>query len=146
MKTDHHYLRLINELALLVAVCILFLAPQTLLFGAETAPKKDRIFEEIPGLTTRPLAPAVTNTPGATPAISSQAQPPLPNPGAPAPPGRNPVTNAPPELPGFAADKTLYSFQATDLDLKSALAAFARANNLNIVPDNDITGTVTLDV
>jgi MSHA type pilus biogenesis protein MshL len=43
-------------------------------------------------------------------------------------------------------EKTLYSFQAADLDLKSALAAFARANNLNIVPDNDVAGTVTLDV
>lgn len=42
--------------------------------------------------------------------------------------------------------KRLYSFQADGMELKSALAAFARANNLNIVPDNDVSGTVTLDV
>jgi MSHA type pilus biogenesis protein MshL len=40
----------------------------------------------------------------------------------------------------------VYNFQASDLDLRAALATFARANNLNIVPDNDVTGTVTLDV
>ena len=43
-------------------------------------------------------------------------------------------------------EKTLYSFQATDMDLRAALAAFARANNLNIIPDNDVLGAVTLDV
>ena len=43
-------------------------------------------------------------------------------------------------------NKTVYAFQATDLDLRAALATFAKANNLNIVPDNDVTGTVTLDV
>jgi MSHA biogenesis protein MshL len=48
-----------------------------------------------------------------------------------------------PEVP---EDKTVFSFQASALDLRTALATFARANNLNIVPDNDITGTVTLDV
>jgi len=42
--------------------------------------------------------------------------------------------------------KKLYSFRAEGLDLKSALALFARANNLNIVPDGDIAGTVTLDI
>jgi MSHA type pilus biogenesis protein MshL len=42
--------------------------------------------------------------------------------------------------------KTLYNFHAADLDLKAALAAFARANNLNIVPDNDVSGSVTLDL
>ena len=30
--------------------------------------------------------------------------------------------------------------------MKAALATFARANNLNIVPDNDVTGTVTVDL
>jgi MSHA type pilus biogenesis protein MshL len=48
--------------------------------------------------------------------------------------------------PETTGGKTLYSFQASDLELKSALAQFARANNLNLVPDNDVTGTVTLDV
>jgi MSHA type pilus biogenesis protein MshL len=45
-----------------------------------------------------------------------------------------------------AKGKILYSFRATDLDLKAALALFARANGLNIVPDPDVTGQITLDV
>lgn len=51
-------------------------------------------------------------------------------------------------LPGTesASDKKLYTFKAADLELKSALALFAQANALNIVPDNDVTGSVTLDV
>src|SRR5258707_1165352 len=42
--------------------------------------------------------------------------------------------------------KTLYSFRAENVELKTALALFARANNLNIVPDQDVTGEVTVDV
>ncbi len=42
--------------------------------------------------------------------------------------------------------RKLYSFRAADLELKAALALFARANGLNIVPDQDVTGQVTLDV
>ena len=62
-----------------------------------------------------------------------------------------PATPAPAatETPGpekQVAEKTLYNFSADNLELKAALAMFARANNLNIVPDNDVTGTVTLDV
>jgi MSHA biogenesis protein MshL len=53
-----------------------------------------------------------------------------------------PTTEAPPMAP----DRDLYSFKATDLELKAALAIFARANNLNIVPDREVTGQVTLDV
>ena len=45
-----------------------------------------------------------------------------------------------------AKGKTLYSFEADQTELKSALAMFARANNLNIVPDNDVIGTVTLSL
>ncbi|HVR36587.1 MAG TPA: secretin N-terminal domain-containing protein, partial [Methylomirabilota bacterium] len=45
-----------------------------------------------------------------------------------------------------AQGRTLYSFRAENLELKMALATFARANNLNIVPDQDVTGQVTLDV
>jgi MSHA type pilus biogenesis protein MshL len=40
----------------------------------------------------------------------------------------------------------LYTFRAENLDVKLALAMFARANGLNIVPDLDLAGTVTLDV
>lgn len=39
----------------------------------------------------------------------------------------------------------LYAFSAKDLDVKDALALFARSNDLNIVPDPDITGQVTVD-
>jgi MSHA biogenesis protein MshL len=45
-----------------------------------------------------------------------------------------------------AGDKRMFGFHAENLELKSALALFARANGLNIVPDNDVTGMVTLDV
>src|ERR1017187_9403853 len=49
-------------------------------------------------------------------------------------------------IDAHAKGKTLYSFQADQLDLRAALAMFAHNNNLNIVPDNDILGTVTLDL
>lgn len=42
--------------------------------------------------------------------------------------------------------KRLFSFTADNLELKSALALFARANKLNIVPDNDVSGVVTLSI
>jgi MSHA biogenesis protein MshL len=47
-----------------------------------------------------------------------------------------------PEVP----DQKLYSFTANGLDLKAALALFAQANELNIVPDSDVSGPVTLDL
>ena len=47
-------------------------------------------------------------------------------------------TDAPP-------NQKLYSFSAKDLEVKDALALFARSNDLNIVPDPDITGQVTVD-
>lgn len=40
----------------------------------------------------------------------------------------------------------LYSFKAVGLDLKSAIALFAEANNLNIIPDHDVSGEITLNV
>ena len=72
----------------------------------------------------------------------------------PEPPPRPMTTNAPgapgaeaPGKPGpSAGDKRLFEFQADNLELKLALATFARANNLNIVPDLDATGVVTLNV
>jgi len=51
-----------------------------------------------------------------------------------------------PSIVQHAQGKTLYSFRAEEMDLKTALAVFARANGLNLVPDQDVTGTVTLDV
>ena len=84
--------------------------------------------------------PAVTNPP--MPRFETWPIPP-PRPvvsNAPAaPPKRTPLAQA-------AGDKTLYSFHAEGLDMKAALALFARANKLNIVPDLDVAGLVTLDV
>ena len=42
-------------------------------------------------------------------------------------------------------DGRLYSFSAKDLDIKDALALFARSNELNIVPDPDVTGSVSVE-
>ncbi len=77
--------------------------------------------------------------------IANESPAPAPNVAAPAPPGAIPVE---PRIPAASAmqGKMVYQFQAENMDLKTALATFARANNLNIVPDNDVTGTVTLDV
>lgn len=60
------------------------------------------------------------------------------------------VTEEGPAAPALAAttmeDKKLYSFRAQDLELKTALALFARANGLNVIPDSDVTGKVTIDI
>jgi MSHA biogenesis protein MshL len=40
---------------------------------------------------------------------------------------------------------TLFSFRADNVPIKQALALFARANHLNIVPDLDIQGDVTVE-
>ena len=45
-----------------------------------------------------------------------------------------------PEVPA-----TTFSFRAEGVPIKQALAIFARANNLNIVPDLDIEGDVTVE-
>jgi MSHA type pilus biogenesis protein MshL len=140
-------------LALHVCGCAL-----ALMFGlaavTASAAQKQPAFSDIPGVTP-------TNQPASNPStfspISEKPQPATTPPSATPPP---PVTTpppvvvqpptSPPPAPAPAEEemkeKTLYSFQATDLDLKSALAAFARANNLNIVPDNEVSGIVTLDV
>ncbi|MGE3313188.1 MAG: type II secretion system protein GspD [Limisphaerales bacterium] len=57
------------------------------------------------------------------------------------------ITPSPtPDIATQIQGRKLYSFHAVDLELKAALALFARANGLNIVPDHDVTGQVTLDV
>lgn len=40
---------------------------------------------------------------------------------------------------------TLFSFSAEEVSIKQALALFARANHLNIVPDLDVEGSVTVE-
>jgi MSHA type pilus biogenesis protein MshL len=71
---------------------------------------------------------------------------PPPNSNAPARAIAAPAQPSQPAAPAAAKDKKLYSFRAENLELKAALALFARANDLNIVPDLDATGTITLDV
>ena len=39
----------------------------------------------------------------------------------------------------------LFSFNAIQMNLQQALALFAEANDLNIVPDSDITGSITIN-
>src|ERR1043166_8930935 len=55
--------------------------------------------------------------------------------------------NAPPvSAPaGHGVPSTLFSFRADKVPIKEALALFARANHLNIVPDLDIQGDVTVE-
>jgi hypothetical protein len=65
---------------------------------------------------------------------------------APAPAAPSPEEVERAALAKAAGERRLFGFHAENLDLKAALAVFARANELNIVPDNDVTGTVTLDV
>jgi len=46
---------------------------------------------------------------------------------------------------GVAEPATLFSFSADSVPIRQALALFARANNLNIVPDLDVEGDLTVD-
>jgi MSHA type pilus biogenesis protein MshL len=106
-----------------------------------------------PGVRSPPLAP---HAPAALPAQPPSMSAPQPAPERPlqaaAPPSTQPPAAALQPAPGglsagdAAKGKTLYTFHAADLELQAALAVFARANNLNIVPDNDVAGRVTLDV
>ena len=58
----------------------------------------------------------------------------------------NPAPEASPDLERHTSGKIIKQFRADGLDLKTALAMFASDNELNIVPDNDVNGIVTLDV
>jgi MSHA type pilus biogenesis protein MshL len=44
-----------------------------------------------------------------------------------------------------ASGDILYSFTAKDMEITDALALFARLNDLNIVPDPEVKGTITVD-
>jgi MSHA type pilus biogenesis protein MshL len=90
---------------------------------------------------------AVTIAQAATPAALPPALSPPPRPAAPERSGSGPALYpADASIDAHARGKTLYSFQADQLDVRAALALFARNNNLNIVPDNDVLGTVTVDL
>jgi len=75
-----------------------------------------------------------------TPVFREVPSAPSAQPAAPTPAPRSAIEPAP------AAPKPLYKFRAVDLELKSALALFARENDLNIIAYRDVAGTVTLDV
>lgn len=66
---------------------------------------------------------------------------------APAPATPAVPTSSTASVPGVPASvpSTLFSFSAEEVPIKQALALFARANRLNIVPDLDIEGNVTVD-
>jgi MSHA biogenesis protein MshL len=108
-------------------------------YCASAAQKREPVFSEIPGVTSPGTPADVTNPP----AVTSAPAVPVPRP-VPAPVVIQ--ANPPPPIELQTTNKMVFAFQATDLDLRAALATFAKANNLNIVPDNDVTGTVTLDV
>src|SRR5204863_8740559 len=77
-----------------------------------------------------------TNSPASTAAASAPVK------GVPAD-GKGPANAA---LEAAPRKRTLFSFRADNLELKTGLALFARANNLNIVPDQDVTGQLTVDI
>jgi len=58
----------------------------------------------------------------------------------------NPPPEANADLESHTRGKMIRQFRADGLDLKTALALFASENDLNIVPDNDVIGMVTLEV
>ena len=105
-----------------------------------------------------PAGPAATNgTPAALPPGSSDPDS-WPAIIAPMGSGARPAAAHPPGVVGAAVSaadaaleghtrgKTIERFHAERLDLRTALAMFATQNDLNIVPDNNVVGTVTLDV
>lgn len=77
--------------------------------------------------------------------VSEPEEAPAEEPGEPRP-ALAPASPPPPSVATEVAGRALYSFRATDLDLKAALAVFARANKLNIVPDRDVGGPVTVEL
>ena len=113
-------------------------------------------------VTVPPAAPQKPDSGGESPTPTpdrSQAAPAAPTPqSAPAEPAPLPVapTNGTglhegvpePASPWEASlrDRTVYNFQAEGLELKTALAAFALQNNLNLVPDHDVSGEVNVNL
>jgi len=56
-----------------------------------------------------------------------------------------PAPVAPPAAAVSTVPPTRFSFRADGVPIKQALALFARANHLNIVPDQDIQGEITVE-
>lgn len=94
-----------------------------------------------PAPVTVPVEPAIPTPPPPTPAPAPTNTPPPPPAAAPAAPA--------PAIASFSPrtqDKRVFSFRAEKLELKAALAAFARLNGLNIIPDREVSGEITLEV
>ena len=94
--------------------------------------------------------PAVTERPPARMdgEFSQKAEPKTSPPTAPFPdPAHSSLRpkDAQAQAAGVPGGDKAYSFSAKGLDIKDALALFARTFELNILPDPDVTGTVTLD-
>src|SRR6185295_11808610 len=138
----HHHLRhsVLTHLAVVAGLSLLTSGPGWQSSIASAAPKPEPVYSDIPGVTA-PGQPAPSPAAETAP-VTNQAPPPIVAPTTPAPVVISPRAPAPVE--DDTKNKTLYGFQATDLDLRAALATFAKANNLNIIPDNDVVGTVTM--
>jgi MSHA type pilus biogenesis protein MshL len=138
MKRKQRHQKLLRlGLAVIAGTSVIALGPGGQTFHCEAASKKAPTFSEIPGVTTTAQPPVVQVAPPAPAVVAPPA--------AASAPAAAAAAEASPALED-TKDKVLYSFAANEMELKAALAAFARANNLNIVPDNDVSGTVTLDV
>jgi len=86
---------------------------------------------------------------GAAPGVPSKAAPAAGPAAAPSPSQEGVALQeqlAAPAPTGQPPENGLYSFQAKGLDIRTALAMFAETYDLNIVPDSDVTGTVTVNV
>ncbi len=57
-----------------------------------------------------------------------------------------PASDSSASLEQHTQGKIIEKFHADNLEMKTALAMFASQNDLNIVPDNDVGGNVTLEV
>jgi MSHA type pilus biogenesis protein MshL len=100
------------------------------------------IFSELPPEGGSPVASAQSRSvPALSPPVTIVAQASTPRPAE-----IDQAAAAHKDMENRLGGKKLYRFKAEDLDLKTALAILARDNNLNIVPDNDVNGVVTLDV
>ncbi len=122
----------------LLAGLLILLAPGCKTPEAANAPQTgwivsstNHLYQSAPPRLSSPIAPA--------PASAFQPPPE-------AVPGTNLSLSAASRMKaGPPPDQKLYSFSAKDLEVKDALALFARNHQLNIVPDPDISGKVTVD-
>jgi len=122
------------------------LAAALLFTGCESTSSKSKKAQD--GWNVPTHGPAASKPPARLPSPLAPAPEPAHErpPADPAAPDKSLAANAA-TLKGTPApaNQKLYSFSAKDLEVKDALALFARSNELNIVPDPDITGQITVD-